>query len=145
MRSDVISINLRKNGLHLFSGVALLGGYIALMSEGFFLIGIQNSAFGYDTIVHTFFLGFTFAMIFAHGPIILPGVLGLKVKPFHPLLYLPLVLLFFSLMIRISANALIIPLSFRMFSGWITAAAIVLYFAVLLTFTVREVRHAKLS
>ncbi len=145
MRFDVVSVNLRKNGFHLFSGVALLCGYIALMSEGFFLIVMQNSAFGYDTLVHTFFLGFTFAMIFAHGPVILPGVLGFKAKPFHPLLYLPLVLLFGSLMLRFLANALIVPISLRMVSGWITAGGIILYFVLLLIFTVKAVRHAKLS
>jgi len=144
MRYDVISINLKKNGLHLFSGISLLCGYVALLFEGLFIMTVQNSAFGYDTIVHTFFLGFTFAMIFAHGPIILPGVLALKVKPFHRVLYLPLALLVISLLFRIMANALIIPMVFRMHSGWVTAGSIVLYFILLFGLTVREVRYAKL-
>ncbi|HEY3406304.1 MAG TPA: hypothetical protein VGK59_23110 [Ohtaekwangia sp.] len=145
MRFDVLSVNLKKTGLPLFSGIALLCGYVALLADGFFLTTLSNRAFGYDTIVHTFFLGFTFAMIFAHGPIILPGVLGIKVKPFHAVLYIPLALLFVSLLVRVLSNALILPLFFRMISGWITTAAILLYFVMLFTLTLREVRHAKIS
>src|SRR6187397_1290221 len=90
MRHDVISIAIKKQGLTRFSGIALLAACISLMFTGLFLMILPDVPYAYDAIVHTFFLGFAFSMIFAHGPIILPGVLGLNVKPYHATLYVPL-------------------------------------------------------
>lgn len=145
MRYDVISITLKKQGLQAFTARALLGGYVALVLAGIFLISLNNTSYSYDSIVHTFFLGFAMAMIFAHGPLILPGLLGLQVKPFHTLFYLPLFLLFISLLIRLLANANLIAFTYRIFSGWLSVAAILLYFMFMLTFMVRATRHAKVK
>jgi hypothetical protein len=82
-------------------------------------------------------------MIFAHGPIILPGVLGLTVRPYHPLFYLSLILLLSSLLMRIGTDALILPFEFRALSGWISMGSIILYFLLMITFTIRAFRHAK--
>lgn len=87
MRYDVVRINIQKKGLTRFTGYALIAGYIALLLEGVFLIALPQLAYSYDIIVHTFFIGFVLSMIFAHGPIILPGVLGIMVKPYHPILF----------------------------------------------------------
>jgi len=145
MRHDVVRLIVKLNGLAKFTGIALLCGYVALLLEGIFLITLRDVAFGYDVIVHTFFLGFIFSMIFAHGPIILPGVLGLTVKPYHPLFYFPLVILYGSLFIRILADAMVLASDFQKISGWFSAGGILFYFTLLLISTVRALRHAKSS
>lgn len=142
MRFDVISIGLKKNGLTRFSSVALLGGYCALLLTGAFMTSFADVAFAYDIIIHTFFLGFTFSMIFAHGPIILPGVLGIGVRPYHPTLFAPLILLWISLVIRISADLFLISFEGRLISGWISGLSILMYFVVLITCTIRMTRRA---
>lgn len=133
MRFDMVGISLRKSGLTRFIGYALMCGYCALMLEGVFLLALPDVPFAYDIIVHTFFLGFVFSMIFAHGPIILPGVLGLAVKPYHPFFYVPLVLLEASVLVRIVAGMNLLPYEARTTSAWMTATAMLLYFVTLLS------------
>ena len=55
----------------------------------------------YDAMLHTVFVGFVFAMIFAHAPIILPAILGRTTSPYRPALYVPLLLLHASLLLRV--------------------------------------------
>ena len=143
MQHDVVRLTIKKDGLVRFTGLALLCGYIAILLEGIFLILLKDVAFGYDIVVHTFFLGFVFSMIFAHGPIILPGVLGLTIKPYHPLFYLPLITLHVSLLLRIAADAMLVPFGLRSVSGWISVGSILLYFILMLISTLRAIRHAK--
>jgi hypothetical protein len=142
LRYDVIRITLQKQGLVRFTATALLIGYFCLLLQGIFLMTLNNASLGYDITVHTFFIGFVFSMIFAHGPIILPGVLGLAVKPYHPLFYVPLAGLIFSLAMRIAANVTLIDFSWRAISGWIGAGSILLYFLMMLVTTIKAVRHA---
>lgn len=142
MRFDVVRITIKKKGLTQFTGIALLSGYIALFLDGVFLITFPNTPYAYDAILHTFFIGFIFSMIFAHGPIIFPGVLGSSVKPFHPVLYVPLVLLILSVLVRVSADADLIPISYRLASGWISTASVLLYLATMMILITRGTRHA---
>ncbi|MCB0485646.1 MAG: hypothetical protein KDC93_12690 [Cyclobacteriaceae bacterium] len=143
MRYDVIRLTIKKSGLTRFTGIALSCGYASLLLVGVFLFALGDTAFGYDIIVHTFFLGFIFSMIFAHGPMILPGVLGLTVKPYHPLFYFPLIVLYASLFIRVAADAMLVPFVLRSVSGWISFSGILLYFVLLLINTVRALRNEK--
>ncbi len=46
------------------------------------------------------FLGFTMSMIFVHAPVILPVVVR-RPLPYHPALYVPLVLPHLSLLVRL--------------------------------------------
>lgn len=140
LRYDLIRITLHKEGLARFTAVSLLCGYIALVIEGVFLVMLRDQPFAYDMIVHTFFLGFVFSMIFAHGPIILPGVLGLSVKPYHATLYLPLISLLTSLAMRLAADGGLISLEYRAWSGWITMGSILLYFIVMIIVTIHSIR-----
>lgn len=142
LRFDVIRITLHKEGLVRFTAVALLCGYGTLMLEGFFLLFLGELALAYDMLLHTFFLGFVFCMIFAHGPIILPGVLGLSVKPYSPVFYAPLALLLLSLLVRLMAGASLLPLDYRAISGWFSMGAILLYFLTLLGSMVMAVQRA---
>jgi len=131
LRHDIISIAIKKSGVTRFSAYGLFGGCIALVLTGTFLISLPDVPMAYDAVVHTFFLGFVFSMIFAHGPIILPGVLGLSIRPYHWLLYVPLIILWSSLMIRILSDLAIISLQFRLISGWLTTGSILGYFIIL--------------
>lgn len=143
LRYDIISIALKKDGLTRFSGFALLAGCMALLATGIFLIFLPDLPFAYDVIVHSFFLGFAFSMIFAHGPFILPGVLGINVKPYHPLLYLPLITMLISLVLRVLTDTAILPPSIRLWSGWISVTSILVYFILLVTFTIVKIRNEK--
>lgn len=144
MRYDVIGIAIRKEALPRFSAVALLAGYVALMLTGIFLLALKDQSLAYDAVVHTYFLGFVFSMIFAHGPIILPGVLGSVFKPYHKILYVWLVLLHLSWIIRITGD-IMLDLEMRRVSGIVSVFAILCYFATIATLTTSHLRrHAKI-
>lgn len=140
MRFDVISISIAKRGLTKFSGIAILAGCAGLLFTGAFMMSANEAAFGYDIVVHCFFLGFTFNMIFAHGPFILPGVLGLQVRPYNHLLFVPLIALWISLVVRVFSSLFWIPFSFRIVSGWISALSIAMYFILLAITTIIQQR-----
>lgn len=139
MRYDVVGINLRKNALPRYAGIALFGGYFALLLSGVFLLLLADVPLGYDALIHTFFIGFVFSMIFAHGPIILPGVLGIPVKPYHPMFYCWLALLHASWILR-TISDVIIETNLRRISGVVSALAIVSYFVTLAAITIRTQR-----
>jgi len=60
----------------------------------------------YDAMLHTVFVGFVFAMIFGHAPIIIPAILDRTTSPYHPALYVPLLLLQASLLLRVVGDLL---------------------------------------
>ncbi len=140
LRFDVIRLTLRKEGLVRFTAVALLCGYMTLMMEGFFMLFLGDMPYAYDMLLHNFFLGFVFCMIFAHGPIILPGVLGLSVKPYSALFYLPLVVLLASLGVRLLADAMLLPIDYRAASGWFSLGAILVYFLLMIITILQSLR-----
>lgn len=142
MRYDLIGITIRKNGLPKFIAVALLAGYVALLLTGIFFITFSNQWLAYDALVHSFFIGFVFSMIFAHGPVILPGVLGIFAKPFHKILYLWLILLHSSWLMRIFAD-LYVNQMLRKASSIVTVIAIIGYFLSLAILTISHQRNAK--
>jgi hypothetical protein len=76
-------------------------------------------------------------MIFAHGPIILPGVIGISFKPYHRILYLWLMLMHSSWLIRVIADAYS-QMEWRKYSGLLSATAIVGYFLTLAFLTARQ-------
>lgn len=142
LKHDVMRIGLKKKGLTRFSSISLLIANGWLIVNGILLMSMPDTAFSYDILVHSFFIGYTFAMIFAHGPIILPGVLGIISKPYHPILYASLFLVQGSLLLRMIADSLLNS-EWRKMSGIITGAGILLYFATLIVLVVRQRYHAK--
>ena len=142
LRFDLIGITLKKSGLPKYVAVALTGGYVALLLTGLLLIAFLSKTMGYDAVIHTFFIGFVFSMIFAHGPIILPGVLGIVAKPFHRILYFWLFLLHASWLLRCIAEAGLY-FEWRRITGWITVVAIVGYFISMAILTARSHQYAK--
>ncbi|HEY0656212.1 MAG TPA: hypothetical protein VGD65_23925 [Chryseosolibacter sp.] len=139
MRNDVVGLNLKKKDLPRYVGVALLSGYFALLLSGIFLPLLTEQPLGYDILVHSFFIGFVFSMIFAHGPIILPGVLGLSVKPYHSVFFIWLALLHASWIIRAISN-ITLDMQLRKYSGLMSGMAIIGYFLSLALTTIRSQR-----
>ncbi|HEX6224744.1 MAG TPA: hypothetical protein VFZ52_10050 [Chryseolinea sp.] len=137
LRNDLVGIAVRKNGLTRFIAISLSAGYIALLVVGILFIAFSNNGLSYDAIVHSYFIGFVFSMIFAHGPVILPGVLGLAVKPFHKILYAWLFLLHSSWLIRTFSDAYG-QLQWRMFSGILSAAAILGFMGTVAILTIKS-------
>ncbi len=104
-RFDLAWRTVRHPGLPRFMAVCLLGGYLWLLVAGL-LLGLhwpQTSGRAYDATLHVFFVGFVFAMIFGHAPVIFPAVLGLPVL-FLPTAYVPLAVLHLSLLLRLGAD-----------------------------------------
>ena len=105
LRQDVARRTVRGKGLTRYIAAALLGGYLWLAVAGAVLAVLAPSPGepGWDTGLHGIVLGFVFAMVFGHAPIILPAVLRVKL-PYQPGLYVPLALLHLSLMLRVAGD-----------------------------------------
>jgi hypothetical protein len=136
MRHDVVALNLNKQDLPRYVGMALLSGYFALLMSGIFLPLLTDHPLGYDALVHSFFIGFVFSMIFAHGPIILPGVLGISAKPYHPIFFVWLILLHVSWISRVISD-ITLDMQLRKYAGLVSAMAILGYFLSLAVITIR--------
>jgi hypothetical protein len=137
LRHDVIRIAIKKEGLTRFSATALLTANVWLVIHGCFLFLTPDIINIYDIVVHSFFIGYVFAMIFAHGPIILPGVLGFKYKPYHPILYLWLIVLQGSLIVRIVSD-IILNSDIRKLSSVFSGIGILFYFITLIVLVVKS-------
>lgn len=141
LKHDVIGISIKKEKLTRFVAISLLCGYAMLLLTGVLLFALQSQALGYDILVHTFFIGFSFSMIFAHGPIIFPGVLGISGKPYHPIFYGWVLLLHLSLGLRIVAG-LQLEMQLRKWSGILSMIAILGYI-ITLAITIYRQRTVK--
>lgn len=141
LSNDAISVGLKKQGLTKFVSTSLLLGYLALLTTGIFFITFSDHWLAYDALVHTFFIGFAFSMIFAHGPIILPGVLGISAKPYHHVLYIWLLLLHCSWLLRVFSDAFT-AMEWRRYSAIFTTIAIVGYFLSIALLTIQN-EHGK--
>jgi len=102
LRYDIARRNIKTEGLTRFIAACLLSGYVWLAAAG--LLGLAGAfAPGHqwrDAALHAIGLGFVFSMVFGHAPIIFPAVTRIKI-PYHPALYLSLVLLHLSLGLRV--------------------------------------------
>jgi len=109
-RYDLARRTVRERALTRYIAVALLSGYvwlgvaaaIALTGGGLF------AAPTYDATLHAVFLGFVFAMVFGHAPVILPAVTGHAMR-YTPFFYLHLVLLHVSLVPRVVGDLAQLP------------------------------------
>jgi hypothetical protein len=99
---DVARRTVRAGGLPRYIAVGLLAGYGWLALAGLLWAGAGPTTNGprYDATLHAVFLGFVLSMIFVHAPVILPAVLR-RPLPYHRVLYVPLVLLHASLVVRV--------------------------------------------
>ena len=103
LRYDIARRTVRRPGLPRFIAVSLLAGYVWLGTGGVFalLFGGVRAGVQYEALLHALLLGFIFSMIFGHALIIVPAIIGRAVS-FRRVLYLPLLLLHGSLVVRLA-------------------------------------------
>jgi hypothetical protein len=107
VKQDIARRTVRNRGLTRYIAVCLLSGYVWLAVGGVVIVaagGLAPGSASYDAALHALALGFVFAMVFGHAPIIFPAILRVSV-PYHPTFYLPLALLHASLAVRIAGDA----------------------------------------
>jgi hypothetical protein len=97
-----------------------VGGVLALAFGG-------DTGPSYDALLHAFFLGFVFAMIFGHAPVIFPAVLGVSMA-YLPRFYAHLVLLHLTLLLRVVGD-LVGWLPGRQWGGLLNALVLLLFLA----------------
>ena len=127
LRFDIARKTIRQAGLPRFAAICLLSGYAWLAVAGGIGLwfGFVPAGSLYDAFIHAIFLGFVFAMIFAHAPIIFPAILMLPIK-FERSFYLPLLLLHFSLLLRITGDLFIVP-QLRLWGGLLNGITILIF------------------
>ena len=127
LRFDIARRSLQKAGLTRFVAASLLSGYLWLGVAGLLGLRFGGLAAGphYDAWLHATFLGFVFAMIFGHAPIIFPAVLGVPV-PFRPAFYSHLALLHLSLVLRVVGDVAAWWPG-RLWGGLLNAVAVLLF------------------
>ena len=130
-RYDVARRTVRMGGVTRYMAAALLAGYVWLGVGGVLWIAgdpTQLAGFAYDASLHAIFLGFVMSMVFAHAPVIVPAVLGVKL-PYHRGFYIPLALLHASLALRLLGGDLAGNLTAWQWGGGLNEVAILLFFA----------------
>ena len=132
VRHDIALRTIRFAGQARFSAACLLAGYFWLGLAGLVLLIAPPgaAAFSYDAAVHAVAIGFVLSMIFGHAPIILPAVIGLRVR-YSAAVYVPLVLLHLSVLLRVAAD-LFERVEMRAISGPVTIVAFIGYAATLI-------------
>ena len=147
LRYDIAWVNTRyREGVHKFMGVSLLTGYVWLLLGGLWLLaaGLPVPAGpSYDAPLHMVLVGFTFAMVFGHAPVIFPAVLRLRIR-FHPSMYVPLWVLHLSLVARVLGDYLG-SAPWRMWGGLFDALAVVTYFGLAMLVTLYGPEPAQAS
>ena len=149
---DVARWTIRQSGVPGFAAAALLGGYAWLAIGGalacwyalltpatagqHWMLSIPMGGPVYDAIWHCLLLGFVFAMIFGHAPIIFPAVLGIRMR-FTRLFYVHLLLLHVTLAMRIIGNLAMWP-DWRTIGGIGNVITVLLFLGV----TLSSVRRA---
>ena len=107
LRYDIARRRIKAGGQARFTALALISGYIWLAVGALLLVRFAGVTAGpyYDAALHSIFLGFVFAMLFAHAPIVFPAVLHIPIA-FGNRFYIPLVLLHISLLLRVGGDLL---------------------------------------
>ncbi len=123
--NDVARRNLRHHGLMRFTAVCLVGGYVWLGIGGLLLPFAATAGLTYDAALHALFLGFVFAMVIGHAPVIFPEVLRVAV-PYTPFFYGHWALLNATLVLRIAGDLLDQP-AWRTWGGMGNATALALF------------------
>jgi len=126
---DIARRTRRSAGFAGYAAHALLAGYAWLAAGGIGWIALAAGLPVRDAALHAVALGFVMSMIFGHAPLVIPAVAGLRMR-YTPAFYAPLALLHLSLAARFAADFLL-P-GARAATGWLNAAALVSFAAVLL-------------
>jgi hypothetical protein len=140
-RHDVARRTVRVPGATRYMAVALMAGYVWLAVAGVVWLEagtLRGGGFAYDAMVHAIFLGFVFSMVFAHAQVIVPAVLGVRL-PYAAAMYVPLVALHVSLVIRLLGDATGSVAAWR-WGGVLNEASIVAFLAVAVVCALRARR-----
>jgi hypothetical protein len=140
-RYDIARRTIRMPGATRFMAIALIAGYAWLaVAGGVWLVSgtLAGGGFAYDAMVHAIFLGFVFSMVFAHAPVIVPAVLGVRL-PFTAIMYVPLAALHLSLVVRLAGDAANSTTAWQ-WGGILNEAAILAFLAVAARSAVRARR-----
>jgi hypothetical protein len=103
--NDIATRTIRMAGQTRFMASAMLAGYLWLPVAGLALIAAPEAVFAYDLVLHAVLIGFVLSMVFGHALIIFPSVARVPLR-YHPALYVPLVLLHASVVIRVVGDLL---------------------------------------
>jgi hypothetical protein len=141
LRNDVARRTIRQPGLTRYVAVCLLSGYAWAAVSGLLMLGLGLGEGGVraDAALHSLFIGFVFAMVFGHAPVILPAVLRVAV-PYKSYFYGPLVLLHLSLVLRLTGDLADIH-TVRQWGGLANAVAIVVFILTMLVTVLRARRQ----
>jgi hypothetical protein len=139
LKYDMARHSIKVKGQHRYSGLLLIVGYVWLLITPVLLIVQDRFVFGYDAVLHSFFIGFIFSMIFSHAVIILSAVTKLTVKLYHPFLYVWFGLLQVSLIIRIVAD-LFEDVLCRKIGGMVNGLSILLFFVSIVLIMANELK-----
>ena len=129
LRHDIARHTVRQSGLRRFIAVCLLSGYVWLGVSGVMALFIGGVRGGpqYGALLHALFLGFVMAMIFGHAPIVFPSVLNRQMA-YYSLSYIPLVVLHFSLLLRVVGD-LLLWIPGRQWGAMLNVIALLLFLA----------------
>lgn len=124
---DIALRTVRQSGLPRFIAICLLTGYVWLGISGIMGVTFGELIAGlrYDAMLHAFFLGFVFSMIFGHAPIIFPAILGRAIS-FQRAFYAHVALLHVSLVLRVAGD-LSEWLPIRQWGGLLNVVALLLF------------------
>lgn len=141
LRYDIARHNARQRGLTRFIAICLLSGYVWLAIGA--VLGIAGEfvpgAPMRDAALHAIVLGFVFSMVFGHAPIIFPAVAKVRI-PYHPVFYVPLIVLHASLGLRVIGNGSD-GILWRQYGGLANAFALLLFIVTMATSVVRGRRR----
>ncbi|MDU0865210.1 hypothetical protein [Actinomyces urogenitalis] len=101
---DVARRTVRATGGVRLAAACMMAGYLWLAVGGLawtLTAWTQGSGAAYEIIIHALSLGFAFSMVLAHAPTILPALLHRQL-PYRRIMWLPLVLLHLSLVVRVA-------------------------------------------
>ncbi|RPI43937.1 MAG: hypothetical protein EHM59_14140 [Betaproteobacteria bacterium] len=134
LRNDVARRTIRARALTRYIAASLLSGYVWLLLGAGLMMGesaLAGAGLVYDAALHAIFVGFVFAMVFGHAPIIFPALMQIRIR-YTPWLYVPLGLLHASLILRIAGDLAAFP-TWRLAGALGNVAAILLFALTMVT------------
>jgi len=134
LKYDMARHSIKVKGQHRYSGLLLIIGYVWLLVTAVLLPFQNHFAFGYDAVLHSFFIGFS------HAVIILPAITKMPVKIFRPFLYVWFCLMQASLMVRIIAD-MFADVICRKIGGVFNGISILLFFVSIAAIMVAEIKN----
>jgi hypothetical protein len=140
---DVAKRTIRQQGVTRFLAICLLSGYAWLLVGGVLLTHLPDlGLFERDAGIHAIALGFIFAMVIGHAPVIFPAVMRIAI-PFSALFYLPWLLIQIGMSLRFGA-ALLSHTVLREAGALINALAVLSFLLCLVIQVIRGFRAQRI-